>query len=126
MSRQRIWTDTRLTNPDPDRTLDRIHAVAGFLDDAFEIPKLGIRIGIDPIIGILPIGGDAVTGLVSLYIFIEGIRLGLPARALLRMLLNIVLDVGIGSIPVIGSIFDVAWRSNRRNVAIIERHLDER
>ncbi|MDY6818007.1 MAG: DUF4112 domain-containing protein, partial [Halobacteriales archaeon] len=87
---------------------------------------LGIRIGIDPIIGILPIGGDAVTGLVSLYIFIEGIRLGLPARALLRMLLNIVLDVGIGSIPVIGSIFDVAWRSNRRNVAIIERHLDER
>ncbi|MFB6300960.1 MAG: DUF4112 domain-containing protein [Halobacteriales archaeon] len=123
MSRYRIWSGFRLVDPDPDRTLDRVRAVAVLLDDAIEIPRLGIRIGIDPIVGVLPIAGDVVTGLMSVYIIVEGIRLGLPRRALLRMLLNVLVDTGVGSLPVIGSIFDVVWRSNRRNVAIIERHV---
>lgn len=109
--------------PDPDRTLARVRTIATVLDDAIVVPKLGIRIGLDPILGVLPIAGDAVTGLASLYIIVEGIRLGLSWRALLKMCFNVVIDFGIGSIPLLGNVFDAVWRSNRRNVAIIERHV---
>lgn len=95
-----------------------MHVVATLLDDSVRVPGTSYRIGIDPLVGILPGAGDAVTGLVSLYIVAESARLGVSQTTLLRMLANVAIDVGGGSVPVLGDIFDAAWKANRRNVEL--------
>jgi len=104
--------------------LRRCRLVARAFDEAIRIPYTPIRIGIDPIIGVLPVAGDLLTGLASLYVVAEAARLGVPRVVLARMLLNVVLDVALGSVPVLGDLLDVAWRANSRNVALLEGHLD--
>ncbi|PSP96910.1 DUF4112 domain-containing protein [Halobacteriales archaeon QS_4_70_19] len=93
-----------------------MHAVASLLDDGFKIPVLDYRIGLDPILGVLPIAGDSITAVVGLYIVGESARLGVSYGTIARQLLNIAVDLGIGSVPVLGDVFDLAFRSNRRNV----------
>lgn len=99
-----------------EAAIERMHAVARLLDDGFEIPVVNIRIGLDPILGILPIAGDGITAVIGLYIVVESARLGVSYTTLARQLLNVAIDLGIGSIPVVGDIFDLAFRSNRRNL----------
>jgi hypothetical protein len=104
--------------------LDRVRFVAHLFDDAVPIPGTSWRIGIDPILGLLPVAGDAVTGLASLYVVFEAIRLGAPRDTVVRMLLNVLLDATVGSVPVVGDLFDAAWKANARNVALLERHVE--
>lgn len=79
--------------------------------------------GLDPLIGFLvPGGGDVATGMVSFGVLVTALREGVPTIILLRMLLNIAIDVIVGIVPVVGDIFDVFWRANRRNFALIERY----
>ena len=99
--------------------VDRMRLVAQLLDDAVPVPGTNYRIGIDPIMGAAPIAGDVVTGLISLYIVAESARLGVSYQTLLKMLLNVSIDVGGGSIPVVGTLFDAAWKSNKRNVKLL-------
>lgn len=99
--------------------VDRMRLVAKLLDDAVRIPGTDYRIGLDPIMGAAPIAGDVVTGLISLYIVAESARLGVSYQTLLKMLLNVSIDVGSGSIPVVGTIFDAAFKSNKRNVKLL-------
>lgn len=99
--------------------VDRMRLVAQLLDDAFRIPGTDYRIGLDPIMGAAPIAGDVITGLISLYIVAESARLGVSYQTLLKMLLNVSIDVGSGSIPVVGTIFDAAFKSNKRNVKLL-------
>lgn len=94
----------------------RMHAVARLLDDGFELPVVDIRIGLDPVVGLLPVAGDSVTAAIGLYIVVESARQGVSYTTIARMLLNIAADLGIGSIPVVGDLFDVVFRSNRRNL----------
>lgn len=104
-------------------TLERLDYLAEFSDDAIEIPGTGIRFGIDPLIGLIPGIGDAAGSIFSGYIIFEACRHRLPPSLILRMILVALAELFIGSIPVIGDIFDFAWKANRRNVDLIKGFL---
>jgi hypothetical protein len=104
--------------------LARIEALARLLDTAFLIPGTNIRFGFDALIGLVPGIGDAVTSLISLYIISEARALGAPRLLVARMLANVALESVVGIVPIVGDAFDVAWRSNRRNLALLRDHLD--
>lgn len=101
----------------------RMKAVAGILDDGLRLPGTSFRFGLDPVIGIFPGGGDAITAGVSLYIVLESARLGVTYTTLVRMLANIAFDVAGGSVPILGTLFDAWWKANRRNVDLALREL---
>jgi hypothetical protein len=101
----------------------RIDALATLLDTAFLIPGTNIRFGLDALIGLVPGVGDAITTLMSLYIVREARALGVPRVLIARMLANVAIDGVVGAIPLVGDVFDVAWRANRRNIALLQKHL---
>ena len=100
--------------------MERVRSISRLLDEAFEIPVVNYKVGLDPILGILPVGGDAASAAVSLYLVGEAARMGASRDVLLKMLVNIAVDTVGGSIPVLGSIFDAVFKANKRNVAILE------
>ena len=104
----------------------RIDALATLLDTAFVVPGTGIRFGLDALIGLVPGIGDAITTLLSLYIVHEARALGAPRLLIGRMLANVALDGLVGVVPIAGDVFDVAWRANRRNIALLRAHLNRR
>lgn len=113
----------RALTPAERAALRRCRRAATVLDEAFRVPGTSYRFGVDPVVGLLPVGGDVVTALPGLYMFAEAYRLGAPTGTLLRMLVNVLLDLTVGSIPLIGGLFDAAWKANSRNVALLEEHL---
>ena len=94
--------------------------LARVLDEAVRIPGTNIRIGLDALLGLLPGGGDVAGGVFSGLIILQAARAGAPAPVLGRMLANVAIDVVVGSIPLLGDLFDVAWRANTRNVRLLE------
>ncbi|MEO1401244.1 MAG: DUF4112 domain-containing protein [Cyanobacteria bacterium J06635_1] len=106
-------------------TLTRLRQISRLLDNAVPIPGVGYRVGLDPLIGLLPGGGDLLTGLISVYIVIEAARFGVPAATLGRMGFNILMDVLSGTVPVVGDFFDIAWKANAQNLALLERHVED-
>jgi hypothetical protein len=92
-------------------------------DTVFEVPGLGWRFGLDPIIGLIPIAGDFASAVVSLYILTLAAEMQVPRSTMLRMGLNVAIDYFVGSIPVVGNIFDFAWKANARNMQLLERTL---
>jgi hypothetical protein len=107
---------------DAERVLRRLEALGSLLDSRFRLPG-GFRFGLDPLIGLVPGVGDGISAILSLYIVLEAYRLGASRGALARMLLNIGLDLGVGIIPIIGDVADFAFKSNRRNLDLLRRHL---
>ncbi len=103
--------------------LARVRRIAWLVDAAFVIPGTRFRFGLNGVIGLLPVGGDAVLGLISLYIVHQAHRMGVPGPQLARMVGNVALEVVGGSVPVLGDLFDVTLKANLRNVAIIENYL---
>ncbi len=103
--------------------LDRLRRLAWMIDGAFGLPGTRFRFGLNSVIGLLPVGGDAVLGAISLYIVYEAARLGLPRPKLARMLANIGIEVIGGSVPILGDLFDMALKANLRNMAIIDDHV---
>ena len=99
--------------------LGRIRTVAHILDESVRIPGTRFRIGLDPILGLLPVAGDFATAVCSLYIVAEAIRLGVPKRTVARLLANIAVDVLFGSVPVVGDLFDAYWKANVRNAELV-------
>jgi hypothetical protein len=108
----------------PEERLARIDALARLLDTAFIIPGTGIRFGLDALIGLVPGIGDAITTAVALYIVNEARALGASRLLIARMLVNVALDGVVGAVPLVGDMFDVAFRANRRNIALLREHLD--
>jgi hypothetical protein len=92
-------------------------------DSVFEVPGLGWRFGLDPLIGLVPIVGDLASTAVSFYILTLAAHFGVPRSTLARMTFNVGIDYVLGSIPFIGNIFDFAWKANQRNMALLERAL---
>lgn len=88
------------------------------------IPLGKYRIGLDPILGLIPGIGDSMGLVMGIYVIYESARLGVPAHVLGRMFGNVALEAGIGTVPVLGDIFDAAWQANMRNVRLAERHFD--
>jgi predicted small integral membrane protein len=103
--------------------LKRIRQLSQLLDGAIVIPGTKQRIGLDPILGLIPGGGDTVSALLSGYIIIEAARMGLPRKALMQMVGNIVIDTFAGTVPVLGDVFDVFSKANLRNMQIVESHV---
>lgn len=100
-----------------------LHALEILLDEAFRIPFTRFRFGIDGLIGLVPGLGDALAGLLSLVIPLAAWTRGVPWITLVRMTVNVGIGVLVGSLPLLGDIFDVAWKSNRRNYNLLLRHL---
>lgn len=107
---------------DRERARD-IERLARLLDDVVAIPGTRIRIGLDSILGLLPGGGDLIGGALSSWILLAAVRLGAPPAVVARMGLNVLVDVVVGTVPVLGDLFDIAWRANRRNVQLLERYM---
>ena len=103
--------------------LKRIRQLSQLLDGAIVIPGTKQRIGLDPILGLIPGGGDTVSAVLSGYIIIEAARMGLPRAALIQMVGNIAIDTLVGSVPVLGDVFDVFSKANLRNMQIVESHV---
>jgi hypothetical protein len=102
----------------------RIDALATLLDTALVIPGTGIRVGLDGLIGLFPVIGDAITSALSLFIVHEAYQLGAPGHVIVRMLGNVALDGALGAVPLVGDAFDVLWRANRRNVRLLTEWLE--
>lgn len=110
----------------PAARLARLRSLAWLIDGAFGLPGTRFRFGLNSVIGLLPVGGDAVLGAISLYIIYEAARLGVPKHKLMRMLGNVGVEVLGGSVPLLGDLFDMALKANLRNLRIIEDHLGVR
>lgn len=108
----------------PEAMLERLEFVAHLLDTAFVIPGTNRRVGIDAIIGLIPVVGDLATTALSSYIIYEARRMGVPKRVLARMAANVALDGVVGMVPLFGDLFDAAFKANRRNVRILRAHLE--
>jgi hypothetical protein len=102
----------------------RIDALATLLDTAFILPGINVRFGLDALIGLVPGIGDAITTAMSLWIVHEAHQLGAPKHVVARMLGNVALDSVVGAVPLIGDAFDVVWRSNRRNMRLLQDWLN--
>ena len=101
----------------------RIRGLAQLLDNAIQIPGTRWRFGFDAIVGLIPVAGDLIGGLLSGYIILEAARAEVPTLTLARMLANVGIDTLVGSVPALGDLFDAAWKANMKNVALLERHL---
>lgn len=108
-----------------DERLARLRRLATWLDDGICIPGTRMRIGLDPIIGLLPGVGDAAGAIMAGAIVVEALRQRMTRFTILRMAANIALDTVLGSVPIVGDLFDAAWKGNRRNMQLLERHLAE-
>ena len=111
---------------DHEERLRRLERLAVRMDSAFRIPVIGMRVGWDAIIGLVPGIGDALTFVPAAAIILEARRLGTQSHVLGRMIVNTLLDLVVGGIPILGDLFDAKFKSNRRNVAILRAHLAER
>lgn len=102
--------------------LTRARAIALVLDDLIPIPGTSWRVGLDPLIGLVPGAGDWIVWTVGLHLLWSAWRLGAGGRLLLRMSGNLLVDAVVGSVPVLGDLFDLAWKANDRNLALLEAH----
>ena len=100
----------------------RIARISRILDDLIEVPGTGRRIGVDPVLGLVPVVGDAASALASLWVIAEAARFRLPRIVLARMVLNATVDLLVGAIPLVGDLFDFAAKANSRNLELFRRH----
>ncbi|NES67392.1 MAG: DUF4112 domain-containing protein [Okeania sp. SIO2D1] len=121
-----------MAKPSPITSGDRSQAakvkqlrkLSDLLDNAIRVPGTSLGVGLDPIIGLIPGGGDILAGLISVYIVFSAATMGLPKETLTRMAANIVFDSLAGTVPIFGDLFDVAWKANSKNMDILEAHLE--
>lgn len=113
-----------LTDEEKRQKLENLDRLSRMLDTQWRIPGLGIRFGADAVAGLIPGVGDAATGLISAYIVYHGMKIGAPKHVLGRMVGNVVIDTVVGSVPLLGSVFDVFYKSNTRNMRILRNHLE--
>jgi hypothetical protein len=104
---------------------ENLDLLSHLLDDWFRIPGTSVRFGLDGIIGLVPWAGDVLAGLASCIIVVAAWFRGVPYVTLLRMVVNLGIDIVIGAVPVLGDLFDIAWKANRRNYALMTRHLQQ-
>ncbi|NJN87262.1 MAG: DUF4112 domain-containing protein [Leptolyngbyaceae cyanobacterium SL_7_1] len=105
------------------KRLDRLRNFSRLLDNAIAIPGTNYRIGLDPLIGLIPGGGDTAGMILSTFIVYEAARMGASKEVLTQMAVNILLETVVGTVPAVGDVFDAAWKSNARNVRLVEDFL---
>ncbi len=103
--------------------LDHLRRLTYWMDDGLRIPGTQRRVGLDPVFGLVPGVGDAAGAILATAILVEAVRRDITRFALVRMAGNVALDALLGAVPVVGDLFDAAWKANRRNLALLERHI---
>jgi uncharacterized protein DUF4112 len=106
-----------------ERRLARMRRLGYLLDSSIRLPGTRFRFGIDAVIGLVPGLGDIAGGLLSMYIIWESSRLGLPRPILARMAWNVAIDVLVGEVPILGDLFDAGFKTNLRNLALLDGYL---
>ncbi len=99
-----------------------VRRLAWILDELIRIPGTNMRVGLDAVIGLIPGGGDLAGGALSAYTIVAAHRLGAGPAVILRMGMNIVIDMIVGTVPLLGDLFDAGWKANTRNVALLDRY----
>ncbi len=107
-----------------ERVISSVRRLAYLLDNSIHIPFINYRIGLDPIMGLIPGVGDAAGLIIASYIIMQAARLGVPKRTLLLMVYNAVIEAVVGIIPILGNLFDATYKANTRNIYLLERHVD--
>lgn len=110
---------------DPQSVRRRIEALERLLEGIVDVPVLGRKVGLDALLGLVPVAGDVIAAVLGLYLVWEARNLGMPRWQLWRMAGNVGVDTLIGAVPVAGDLFDFLYRSNTRNLKIVRRHLDK-
>ena len=110
--------------PRADASSAQARALARLLDTIVRVPGTEIRLGLDPLLGLVPGVGDLLGGALSAYVLVLAARAGAAGPVLVRMLGNLGVDALVGTVPLLGDLFDVGFKANARNVALLERHLD--
>lgn len=121
----RVMTTTLPTGTDAASVRARVTAMEHLLERSFVIPGVNVPVGLDALIGLIPVLGDIVTTAMGAYIVWEARNLGMPKWKLARMGLNVLFDTAIGAIPVVGDAADFVFRSNSKNLTIILKHIDK-
>jgi hypothetical protein len=106
------------------RRLDRLHRVGWLLDNSIPIPGTRFRLGIDQLIGLVPGIGDLIGGVLSLYIILQAWRMGVPRGLLARMGWNVAVDTFVGEVPILGDLFDIGFKANIRNLALLDGYFE--
>ena len=128
VNRQQSFDDLANRLPigrDPGAVRQRLEAVERVLERAFVVPGINRPIGLDSILGLVPVVGDVITASMGAWLVWEGRNLGMSKFQLARMATNVGIDTAVGAIPFVGDLFDFAFRSNSRNLRIIKKHLDK-
>lgn len=101
----------------------RLEQIAWLMDRSFTIPGTKLRIGLDALLGIFPVGGDVLTGVVQIGVVLVALmHYHVPRHVAVRMMFNVLLDIGVGAIPILGDLFDMAFKANTRNLALLEKY----
>ena len=116
------YSEVQPARSGPDRAMQTMRRWNHFSETVFRVPFTNMRFGWDPILGLVPGLGDISTGLFSLFLLIAAFRLRVPGIIRARLIVNSLLDVALGAIPFVGDVFDFAWKSNSRNLALLEEH----
>ncbi|WP_373652073.1 MULTISPECIES: DUF4112 domain-containing protein [unclassified Schlesneria] len=111
-----------ISNSERQQRIQQLQAIAELLDGQFKLPGTNIQFGLDALIGLVPGIGDFVSGGISIWLVREAQRLGAPKWLIARMMWNVVVDVSVGAVPLVGDVFDAAWKANRKNMALLNRH----
>jgi hypothetical protein len=122
-TRSAVFEALKTAGPSREDSLARITLLAKLLDNAFVIPGLNRRVGLDSVIGLVPGVGDAISAALASYIIWEARQLGLPRWKIARMIGNVAVDTALGAIPLAGDVFDIFFKANERNMRIIHDHL---
>ena len=124
MSRSPIQNSpTNTSNKSQVASLRRLRKISHLLDNAIPIPGTKYRIGLDPILGLIPGGGDLIGSVFAGYVVFKSAQMGVPQETLVKMAANIVFDTVAGTVPVAGDLFDVAWKANVKNIELLDAHL---
>jgi len=116
----------RIDEAEVEAAYKRIAALARVMDSIVAIPGTNVRIGVDAVLGLVPVVGDVISQAISSYIIWEARRLGVSRWTMVRMIGNSLVDMGIGAVPLLGDAFDVAFRANLRNLALLKADLERK
>ena len=115
-----------MTEAEIVKTMKSLRMLARFMDNGWGIPFTRFRFGADSVVGLLPVGGDMLTAAISLFIVFKAYEMGASRFVILKMLGNVALDSGVGSIPVVGDIFDMMFMSNIKNMDLLSEFIRQK
>ena len=115
----------RMERAEVEAALARITAVAKLMDSLFAIPGTRIRLGVNSLLGLVPVVGDLAAQAVAAYLIWEARQLGVPRLTMWRMIGNTLIDTVVGAVPLVGDAFDIAFRANMKNLRLLQRHLEK-